>query len=114
MKVSRYLSFWIVLLLTVALAAAAAAGKIAWWWAVAPALLSALGIWDMNQRSHAILRNYPLMGHFRFLFEMIRPEMRQYFFESDNDGAPFTRKERSLVYQRAKGEVDSRPFGTEL
>ena len=114
MKVSRYLSFWIVLLLTMALAAAAAAGKIAWWWAVAPALLSALGIWDMNQRSHAILRNYPLMGHFRFLFEMIRPEMRQYFFESDNDGAPFTRKERSLVYQRAKGEVDSRPFGTEL
>ncbi|AMP16411.1 FMN-binding glutamate synthase family protein [Collimonas pratensis] len=114
MKVSRYLSFWIVLLLTVALVAAAAAGKIAWWWAVAPALLSALGIWDMNQRSHAILRNYPLMGHFRFLFEMIRPEMRQYFFESDNDGAPFTRKERSLVYQRAKGEVDSRPFGTEL
>lgn len=114
MKVSRYLSFWIVLLLTVVLAASAAAGKIAWWWAVAPALLSALGIWDMNQRSHAILRNYPLMGHFRFLFEMIRPEMRQYFFESDNDGAPFTRKERSLVYQRAKGEVDSRPFGTEL
>ncbi|PFH08622.1 glutamate synthase domain-containing protein 2 [Collimonas sp. PA-H2] len=114
MKVSRYLSFWIVLLLTVALAAGAALGKITWWWAVAPALLSALGIWDMNQRSHAILRNYPLMGHFRFLFEMIRPEMRQYFFESDNDGAPFTRKERSLVYQRAKGDVDSRPFGTEL
>ncbi|MFJ2990454.1 FMN-binding glutamate synthase family protein [Collimonas sp. NPDC087041] len=114
MRVSRYLSFWGVLLLTLVLAASAAAGKLAWWWAVVPGLLTALGIWDMNQRSHAILRNYPLMGHFRFLFEMIRPEMRQYFFESDNDGAPFTRKERSLVYQRAKGEVDSRPFGTEL
>jgi glutamate synthase domain-containing protein 2 len=114
MRVSRYLSFWIVLLLTVVLAGSAAMGDIAWWWAIVPALLTALGIRDMNQRSHAILRNYPLMGHFRFLFEMIRPEMRQYFFESDNDGAPFTRKERSLVYQRAKGEVDSRPFGTEL
>ncbi|WP_061541309.1 FMN-binding glutamate synthase family protein [Collimonas fungivorans] len=114
MRVSRYLSFWAVLSLTLLLAAGAAAGKMGWWWAVLPGLLTALGIWDMNQRSHAILRNYPLMGHFRFLFEMIRPEMRQYFFESDNDGAPFTRKERSLVYQRAKGEVDSRPFGTEL
>jgi len=114
MRVSRYLSFWAVLLLTLLLAAGAAAGKMGWWWAVLPGLLTALGVWDMNQRSHAILRNYPLMGHFRFLFEMIRPEMRQYFFESDNDGAPFTRKERSLVYQRAKGEVDSRPFGTEL
>src|SRR5450830_1160428 len=54
------------------------------------------------------------MGHFRFMFEAIRPELRQYFFEGENDGAPFTRKKRSVVYQRAKADVDSRPFGTEL
>jgi glutamate synthase domain-containing protein 2 len=76
--------------------------------------LSALGIRDLRQNRHAILRNYPVIGHFRFLLEYIRPEMRQYFLESDNEAAPFSRSQRSLVYQRAKGEPDKRPFGTQL
>ena len=68
----------------------------------------------MLQTRHAILRNYPVIGHLRFLLEFIRPEMRQYFIESDNEAAPFSRQQRSLVYQRAKGDSDKRPFGTQL
>jgi glutamate synthase domain-containing protein 2 len=76
--------------------------------------LVGLGLRDVRQRRHSVLRNYPVIGHLRFLLEYIRPEMRQYFLESDNEAAPFSRQQRSLVYQRAKGESDKRPFGTQL
>ena len=76
--------------------------------------LSAIGVYDLLQSRHAVLRNYPIIGHLRFMLEFIRPEVRQYFIESDNDAAPFSRSQRSLVYQRAKGEADNRPFGTQL
>jgi len=69
---------------------------------------------DVRQSRHAILRNYPVIGHLRFLFEYVRPELRQYFIESDTEAAPFSRAQRSLVYQRAKGAPDNRPFGTQL
>eukprot|EP01037_Dinobryon_pediforme_P027116 gene27116-29893_t len=114
MWATRYLILWIVLFLTIALAALAADHLTSWWWTAIPLVLSGLGVRDIVQSRHAILRNYPLIGHFRFMFEAIRPELRQYFFEGEDDGAPFTRKKRSLVYQRAKADVDSRPFGTEL
>ncbi len=74
--------------------------------------LTLLGVYDVTQSSHAVLRNYPVLGHMRFLFEGIRPEIRQYLIESDQDEEPFSRDERSLVYQRAKGVEDKRPFGT--
>ena len=73
-----------------------------------------LGWRDSRQSRHSILRNYPVIGHLRFLLEFIRPEIRQYFIEGDRDAAPFSRQQRSLVYQRAKGESDKRPFGTQL
>ena len=73
-----------------------------------------LGVYDLRQTRHAILRNYPVIGHLRFMLEYIRPEIRQYFIESDREAAPFSRAQRSLVYQRAKGEPDNRPFGTQL
>ena len=76
--------------------------------------LTGLGFRDTRQTRHAVLRNYPVIGHLRFLLEFIRPEMRQYFIEADNEAAPFSRQQRSLVYQRAKGESDKRPFGTQL
>jgi glutamate synthase domain-containing protein 2 len=60
------------------------------------------------------VRNYPVIGHVRFLFEWVRPEIRQYLLESDREAAPFSRQQRSLVYQRSKGESDKRPFGTQL
>ncbi len=72
-----------------------------------------LGFRDLTQKRHAVLRNYPIAAHLRFLFEGIRPEMRQYFFETDKDGTPFSRDQRAVVYQRAKGELDKRPFGTQ-
>lgn len=76
--------------------------------------LTALGVYDMQQQQHAITRNYPVVGHLRFLFEEIRPEIRQYFLEADTDELPFSRAQRSLVYQRAKDVLDARPFGTQL
>ena len=76
--------------------------------------LLGLGWRDTHQRRHSVLRNYPVIGHLRFLLEFIRPEMRQYFIESDSEAAPFSRQQRSLVYQRAKGDQDKRPFGTQL
>jgi len=68
----------------------------------------------VRQRRHALIRNYPVIGHVRYLLEFIRPEIRQYFIESDREAAPFSRQQRSLVYQRAKGDSDKRPFGTQL
>ncbi len=76
--------------------------------------LVALGLRDTRQRRHSVLRNYPVIGHLRFLLEFIRPEIRQYFIESDHEASPFSRQQRSLVYQRAKGDADKRPFGTQL
>jgi glutamate synthase domain-containing protein 2 len=78
------------------------------------AVLVVVGVRDVRQSRHAILRNYPVIGHLRFLFEYVRPELRQYFIESDTEAAPFSRAQRSLVYQRAKGAPDNRPFGTQL
>ncbi len=74
--------------------------------------LVALGIYDMAQRGHTVLRIYPVIGHLRFMFEAIRPEIQQYFVESDTDGQPVNREFRALVYQRSKGARDTRPFGT--
>ena len=78
------------------------------------AALVAVGVYDLRQQKRSILRNYPIIGHLRFAMEFIRPEIRQYFIESDNEATPFSRAQRSLVYQRAKGDPDKRPFGTQL
>ena len=80
---------------------------------VTGALFFVLGVRDVRQTQKAVLRNYPVIGHLRYLLEFIRPEMRQYFIEGDNEAAPFSRQQRSLVYQRAKGASDKRPFGTQ-
>ncbi|SHK03978.1 FMN-binding glutamate synthase family protein [Hymenobacter psychrotolerans] len=66
---------------------------------------------NVRQATHSLLRNYPLLGYLRYLFESIRPELRQYFFESDLDGRPFNRRQRSIVYQRAKDVRQTVPFG---
>jgi glutamate synthase domain-containing protein 2 len=78
------------------------------------AMLAFLGTHDLLQTQHSLLRNYPIVGHIRFLLEEIRPEIRQYFAESDTDGQPFSRSERTLAYERAKAALDKFPFGTEL
>jgi glutamate synthase domain-containing protein 2 len=93
-----------------------AIGTVAYPWLALPATLALcltlLGIWDLVQTRHSIRRNYPLLAHFRFMFESIRPEIRQYLIESDTEATPFSRNQRSIVYQRAKRQLDKRPFGT--
>lgn len=111
---ARYTAFLLVLLLFVINSAyVLLTGQGVWSWLIWAALL-ALGIRDVRQTHHSILRNYPILGHFRFLLEYIRPEIRQYFIESESEAAPFSRAQRSLVYARAKGDSDKRPFGTQL
>lgn len=83
-------------------------------WFLVFAALSALGAWDLRQTRSSVLRNYPVIGHLRFMLEYVRPEIRQYFIESDTEAQPFSRSQRSLVYARAKGETDKRPFGSQL
>lgn len=73
-----------------------------------------VGIYDLFQKRRTVLRIYPVLGHIRYLFEYIRPEIQQYFVESDLNGTPIPREWRSLVYQRAKKQNDTRPFGTIL
>jgi glutamate synthase domain-containing protein 2 len=75
--------------------------------------LAVVGTVDVLQKRHAVLRNYPLSAHIRFILEEIRPEIRQYFLESEKDGTPFSRDKRAIVYQRAKRALDKRPFGTQ-
>jgi len=76
-------------------------------------VLTLIGTIDLFQTRHAVLRNYPLTAHIRFILEEIRPEIRQYFLESEKDGTPFSRDKRAIVYQRAKRALDKRPFGTQ-
>jgi len=86
----------------------------AFWLFVIILPLIGLGFYDIVQRKHTILRLYPVIGHLRYLFESVRPEIQQYFVESDTNGTPVSREFRALVYQRAKGQRDTRPFGTQF
>lgn len=79
---------------------------------IVSALLTLLGCWDLFQTRHSVLRNYPIIGHVRWMVEMIRPEIRQYLLESDTDASPFSREQRSIVYRRAKEDPSDHPFGT--
>jgi glutamate synthase domain-containing protein 2 len=84
------------------------------WLALLFGVLTLIGYFDYYQHQHAIRRNYPVLAHLRFFLEYIRPEMRQYFIEADTEELPYSRVQRSIVYQRAKGVADNRPFGTQL
>jgi glutamate synthase domain-containing protein 2 len=110
----RYAAFVACIALSVLGLFSVIAFGVGWLWMLLFGALSALGISDLRQDRHAVLRNYPVIGHLRFLLEYIRPEIRQYFLEADHEAAPFSRAQRSLVYARAKGDSDKRPFGTQL
>ncbi len=111
----RYVAFWAVLLATAALVVLGVKLSTAFLWPlIVLAPLSLLGIWDVVQTKHSLLRNYPLLAHFRWMFEDIRPEIQQYFVESDIDGRPFDRDTRTQVYERAKDVNQESAFGTEL
>jgi glutamate synthase domain-containing protein 2 len=113
----RFIVYTLSIVVTVLLVALALSDATLWRYLAIPiaifAGLAALGTADLIQTKHAVLRNYPISAHLRFLLESIRPEMRQYFFEDEKDGQPFSRDKRALVYQRAKMQLDKRPFGTQ-
>ena len=115
MALSRYTAFWLCLAGMVATGIASVVHDGLW-----PigtfvfAVLTIVGLNDMRQLRHSVRRNYPVVGHLRWMFERIRPEIRQYLIESDQDATPFTRSQRSLVYARAKGEGSERAFGTHM
>ena len=110
---SRYTIFRLVVLLAVTFAILGMdAGPNYYWALVLLGPLLMLGIYDIVQPSHAILRNYPIIGHIRFMLEAVRPELRQYLIEDERDPVPFSREHRDLVYRRAKNVHDAQPFGT--
>ena len=75
--------------------------------------LFVVGLLDTLQKHQTIRRNFPVIGHFRYIMEAVRPEINQYFIESNRDGVPFSRELRSIIYQRAKHALDTVPFGTQ-
>jgi len=99
--------------LALGLALASALWQPAGWLALVALVLFAVGLHDLLQTRHGILRTYPVLGHIRFLLEDAGPELRQYIVEDNIEGRPFDRDTRSLVYQRSKGVLDKKPFGTE-
>ena len=84
------------------------------WMAILIVPLLWMGIADVLQKKHAIKHNFPVLGRLRYFMEVIRPKIYQYFIESDTNGTPFNRLQRSVVYQRSKNETDTQPFGTQL
>jgi glutamate synthase domain-containing protein 2 len=84
-----------------------------YWWLIITLPLLIIAIRDRCQKKHTIIRNFPAIGHSRYFFESLRPKLRQYFFESELDGKPFNKRQRSIVYQRAKSEKQTVAFGTQ-
>jgi glutamate synthase domain-containing protein 2 len=113
----RFIVYTLCILSTAVLAVTVLAHPPAWDVAAVPLAVSAglviLGTHDLVQTRHSVLRNYPISAHLRFILEEMRPEIRQYFFESEKDGTPFSQDKRAIVYQRAKMVLDKRPFGTQ-
>src|SRR5215217_2687482 len=80
---------------------------------LAGATLAGVAVRDLRQRQHALLRNFPVLGHFRYLLEKVGPELRQYIVTSNDEERPFSRDQRSWVYSSAKGQVNTFGFGTD-
>ncbi|BCJ09551.1 FMN-binding glutamate synthase family protein [Pseudomonas sp. RtIB026] len=109
---SRYACLFLCLAFTITSVPFLLAHTWLWPFTVISALLSLVGLNDLRQRHHAVRRNYPILGNIRYLIETIRPEIRQYLIEGDDDKLPFSRAQRSLVYARAKNESAEKAFGT--
>ncbi|MGO3857727.1 FMN-binding glutamate synthase family protein [Neisseriaceae bacterium CLB008] len=115
MKLNRY-SFFIACIILAFLFTLMSIALTPWLWIFALTFitLSLIGVYDVTQKKHSVLRNYPILGHMRYLIELIRPEIRQYLVEAENEALPFSRAQRSLVYRRAKNLSADQPFGTIL
>ena len=109
----RYLAYVTSIVLAVASLVLALAWPAAWWGVAVFGGLALLGTWDVLQTRSTLRRNYPVLAHFRYGLESVGPEIRQYFIEGDTAEVPFSRQQRALVYQRAKGVSDVVPFGSQ-
>ena len=109
----RYLAYAVTVLLTACMLVLALSWPMAWWGVALFGALAVLGTWDVLQTRSTLRRNYPVLAHFRYGLESVGPEIRQYFIEGDTAEVPFSRQQRSLVYQRAKGVMDVVPFGSQ-
>ncbi|RST86936.1 FMN-binding glutamate synthase family protein [Aquibium carbonis] len=115
MNLSRYLPFASVLLLTAVLLLAGHLGSPRFWWPLVLLVpLAGVGIWNLAQPTHSIMRLYPLSAHVRWFFEWLRPYMREYLLDSDHEGRPFTHSQRRLVYQRSKDIEGVKSFGADV
>src|SRR5690606_32908662 len=114
MRLSQYSAFGLCILVLIVGVALALYYPWLWFVPVIAGALVLLGVVDLIQPQHSIRRNYPVLGHVRWLAEMVRPEIRQYLIEADQEAAPFSRNQRSLVYARAKKEGSERSFGTQM
>lgn len=111
----RYFTFGLMVLLTIAFSLLAYFISLVWLYGlILPLPLTLIGMYDLLQRKHNVIRNYPIIGHIRFMAESIRPQIRQYFVENNTDGEPFDHNERKIIHKRARGISDSKAFGTEL
>jgi glutamate synthase domain-containing protein 2 len=111
----RFFAFGLMVFLTVVFGALGFFLGLPWLYGlIVPLPLTMIGIIDLAQREHNVIRNYPILAHIRFMAEGIRPQIRQYFVESDIDGAPFDHNERKIIHKRARNIADAKPFGTQL
>ena len=109
-KRKMYVGFGSLLLLIIAFLVILSAD---WYWTVGLlSMIIAIGIYDKKQKKHTLLRNFPVLGHIRYILEFFRPEIQQYFIASDTSEKPFNRHVRDMIYQRSKGEDDTISFGT--
>ena len=84
-----------------------------WFWLLISGVLLLLAVYDLTQRDHAILRNFPIIGHFRYWLEMVGPELRQYIVTSNDEERPFSRDQRRWVYASSKRQNNYFGFGTD-
>ncbi len=110
----RTLFFWVSIITCLVVLGMGAVWKESLWSFLIIGPICLIGWYDMLQKKHAIRRNFPVLGHFRYMLEGIRPEIMQYFVETDTEGKPFNRLNRSLVYRRSKNVSDKTPFGTQF
>ena len=81
--------------------------------AVPAAAIAAVAVRDLTQKQHAVLRNFPVVGHARYLLEKLGPELRQYIVAANDEERPFSRDQRRWVYASAKQENPYFGFGTD-